>query len=79
VGLTCQPHGWPAVWHASRYLVIARFLTRALGYVARLPACRLEGENADAFRANFAGVDWVKVPQVYWEHSGQEVSARGQQ
>lgn len=34
---------------------------------------RLEGQNADRFRNNFAGVDWVKVPQVYWEYSSSEV------
>ncbi|GLC36873.1 hypothetical protein PLESTB_000183500 [Pleodorina starrii] len=34
---------------------------------------RLEGKNADRFRENFANVDWVKVPKVYWEYSGQEV------
>ena len=25
---------------------------------------RLEGKNADLFRANFAGTDWVRVPKV---------------
>ncbi|GFR47545.1 hypothetical protein Agub_g9268 [Astrephomene gubernaculifera] len=34
---------------------------------------RLEGRNADRFRENFAGVDWVKVPRVFWEYSSQEV------
>ncbi|KAG2495073.1 hypothetical protein HYH03_006684 [Edaphochlamys debaryana] len=34
---------------------------------------RLEGQNADRFRENFAGVDWVKVPSVYWEYSGEKV------
>ncbi|GIM03175.1 hypothetical protein Vretimale_7990, partial [Volvox reticuliferus] len=34
---------------------------------------RLEGKNADRFRENFTDVDWVKVPKVYWEYSGQEV------
>lgn len=34
---------------------------------------RLEGQNADRFRKNFSDVDWVKVPKVYWEFSGQEV------
>lgn len=34
---------------------------------------RLEGKNADRFRENFAGVDWVKVPTVYWEYSSQEI------
>ncbi|EFJ49735.1 hypothetical protein VOLCADRAFT_104180 [Volvox carteri f. nagariensis] len=34
---------------------------------------RLEGKNADRFRENFADVEWVKVPKVYWEYSGQEV------
>ncbi|PNW73731.1 hypothetical protein CHLRE_13g570350v5 [Chlamydomonas reinhardtii] len=34
---------------------------------------RLEGKNADRFRENFAGQDWVKVPAVYWEYSGSEV------
>jgi len=31
------------------------------------------GKNADAFRANFAGVDWVKVPLVYWQYTTAEV------
>jgi hypothetical protein len=31
------------------------------------------GKNADAFRANFAGVDWVKVPLVYWQYTTSEV------
>ncbi|MEW5313718.1 MAG: hypothetical protein WDW38_005259 [Sanguina aurantia] len=34
---------------------------------------RLEGKNADMFRENFKGVEWVKVPRVYWEYSGAEV------
>ena len=33
----------------------------------------LEGRNADLFRANFAGVDWVKVPSIYWELTRPEV------
>jgi predicted unusual protein kinase regulating ubiquinone biosynthesis (AarF/ABC1/UbiB family) len=31
------------------------------------------GRNADLFRENFAGVDWVKVPRVYWQYSSSEV------
>lgn len=34
---------------------------------------RLEGKNADQFRANFADTPWVKVPDVYWEYSSAEV------
>ncbi|KAJ9507487.1 hypothetical protein QJQ45_006489 [Haematococcus lacustris] len=33
----------------------------------------LEGQNADRFRTNFAGVDWIKVPKVFWELSTPEV------
>lgn len=33
----------------------------------------LEGKNADMFRANFADVDWVRVPKVIWEVSSPEV------
>jgi predicted unusual protein kinase regulating ubiquinone biosynthesis (AarF/ABC1/UbiB family) len=32
-----------------------------------------EGRNADRFRENFAGVDWVKVPSVFWQYSTPEV------
>jgi predicted unusual protein kinase regulating ubiquinone biosynthesis (AarF/ABC1/UbiB family) len=28
-----------------------------------------EGRNADTFRRNFRGEDWVKVPKVYWRYS----------
>ncbi len=28
-----------------------------------------EGRNADTFRRNFRGQDWVKVPRVYWRYS----------
>lgn len=30
---------------------------------------RLEGRNADRFRANFAAEQYLHVPHVYWEHS----------
>lgn len=33
----------------------------------------LEGRNADLFRSNFADVDWVRVPKVFWEVSSSEV------
>ncbi|WIA38180.1 hypothetical protein OEZ86_001530 [Tetradesmus obliquus] len=33
----------------------------------------LEGRNADRFRENFAKLDWVKVPKVYWDYSTPEV------
>eukprot|EP00878_Enallax_costatus_P019345 GHUV01020408.1.p1 GENE.GHUV01020408.1~~GHUV01020408.1.p1 ORF type:complete len:557 (+),score=208.71 GHUV01020408.1:1417-3087(+) len=33
----------------------------------------LEGRNADLFRENFQNVDWVKVPEVYWQYSTSEV------
>jgi predicted unusual protein kinase regulating ubiquinone biosynthesis (AarF/ABC1/UbiB family) len=28
-----------------------------------------EGRNADTFRRNFRGEDWVKVPRVYWRYA----------
>ncbi|MBR8835901.1 MAG: AarF/ABC1/UbiB kinase family protein [Stigonema ocellatum SAG 48.90 = DSM 106950] len=28
-----------------------------------------EGRNADTFRRNFRGYDWVKVPRVYWRYT----------
>ncbi|KAG1669298.1 hypothetical protein FOA52_014859 [Chlamydomonas sp. UWO 241] len=33
----------------------------------------LEGKNADLFRKNFEGVDWVRVPKVYWQYTSPEV------
>ena len=30
-----------------------------------------EGRNADTFRRNFRGQDWVKVPRVYWRYSSR--------
>ncbi|MEN9264386.1 MAG: AarF/ABC1/UbiB kinase family protein, partial [Gloeomargarita sp. GMQP_bins_44] len=32
-----------------------------------------EGRNADEFRRNFRGVDWVKVPRVYWRYCSLRV------
>jgi len=32
-----------------------------------------EGRNADAFRRNFRGYDWVKVPKVYWRYASPRV------
>lgn len=32
-----------------------------------------EGRNADRFRRNFADVDWVKVPGIYWEFTSERV------
>lgn len=32
-----------------------------------------EGRNADTFRRNFRGVDWVKVPRVYWRYTSPRV------
>jgi predicted unusual protein kinase regulating ubiquinone biosynthesis (AarF/ABC1/UbiB family) len=32
-----------------------------------------EGRNADTFRRNFRGVDWVKVPRVYWRYASPRV------
>jgi hypothetical protein len=32
-----------------------------------------EGTNAELFRKNFEGTPWVKVPEIYWEKSGQRV------
>lgn len=28
-----------------------------------------EGQNADTFRRNFRGEDWVKVPRIYWRYT----------
>ncbi|MBH8575280.1 AarF/ABC1/UbiB kinase family protein [Nostocaceae cyanobacterium CENA369] len=32
-----------------------------------------EGRNADTFRRNFRGHDWVKVPRVYWRYTSPRV------
>jgi predicted unusual protein kinase regulating ubiquinone biosynthesis (AarF/ABC1/UbiB family) len=32
-----------------------------------------EGRNADTFRRNFRGFDWVKVPRVYWRYASPRV------
>ncbi|BAY38300.1 ABC-1 domain-containing protein [Nostoc sp. NIES-2111] len=32
-----------------------------------------EGRNADTFRRNFRGHDWVKVPKVYWRYASPRV------
>lgn len=32
-----------------------------------------EGQNADTFRRNFRGVNWVQVPRVYWRYSAPMV------
>ncbi|MGK7945871.1 MAG: ABC1 kinase family protein [Microcystaceae cyanobacterium] len=32
-----------------------------------------EGRNADTFRRNFRGEDWVKVPRVYWRYTSRRV------
>lgn len=32
-----------------------------------------EGRNADLFRRNFRGMDWVCVPRVYWRYSSPRV------
>lgn len=32
-----------------------------------------EGQNADTFRRNFRGADWVKVPRVYWRYTSPRV------
>ena len=34
-----------------------------------------EGRNADTFRRNFRGMDWVKVPRVYWRYTSPRVLA----
>ena len=34
---------------------------------------KLEGENADRFRTNFAGTPWIKVPRVLWEFTAEQV------
>jgi predicted unusual protein kinase regulating ubiquinone biosynthesis (AarF/ABC1/UbiB family) len=32
-----------------------------------------EGRNGDRFRRNFRGVDWVKVPRIYWRYTSPRV------
>nr|WP_225901207.1 AarF/ABC1/UbiB kinase family protein [[Leptolyngbya] sp. PCC 7376] len=32
-----------------------------------------EGRNADTFRRNFRGANWVKVPKVYWRYASPRV------
>ena len=32
-----------------------------------------EGRNADTFRRNFRGEDWVKVPRVYWRYTSPRI------
>ncbi|WP_448570254.1 ABC1 kinase family protein [Trichothermofontia sp.] len=32
-----------------------------------------EGRNADTFRRNFRGVDWVRVPRVFWRYTSPQV------
>ncbi len=32
-----------------------------------------EGRNADTFRRNFRGRDWVKVPRIYWRYTSSRV------
>ncbi|WP_341527879.1 AarF/ABC1/UbiB kinase family protein [Nostoc sp. UHCC 0302] len=32
-----------------------------------------EGRNADTFRRNFRGYDWVKVPRIYWRYTTSRV------
>jgi len=32
-----------------------------------------EGKNADTFRRNFRGQNWVKVPRVYWRYTSPKV------
>lgn len=32
-----------------------------------------EGRNGDKFRRNFRGVDWVKVPRIYWRYTSPRV------
>lgn len=32
-----------------------------------------EGSNADTFRRNFRGQDWVRVPRVYWRYASPQV------
>ncbi len=32
-----------------------------------------EGRNADTFRRNFRGTEWVKVPRVYWRYTSPRV------
>ncbi|MEH1812530.1 MAG: AarF/ABC1/UbiB kinase family protein [Nostoc sp.] len=32
-----------------------------------------EGRNADTFRRNFRGYDWVNVPRIYWRYASSRV------
>jgi predicted unusual protein kinase regulating ubiquinone biosynthesis (AarF/ABC1/UbiB family) len=32
-----------------------------------------EGRNADTFRRNFRGYNWVKIPRIYWRYTSPQV------
>ncbi len=32
-----------------------------------------EGRNADTFRRNFRGYEWVKVPRIYWRYTSSRI------
>ena len=60
-------------------MVQGRVSCRALALMA-LAICpeqeidyKLEGENADRFRKNFAGTPWIKVPRVLWDFTAEQV------
>lgn len=38
---------------------------------------RREGRNADRFRENFAGEEYVHVPKVYWEYTTRRLMVQG--
>eukprot|EP00959_Pyramimonas_sp_CCMP1952_P290918 6085674-Pyramimonas_sp.AAC.1 len=40
----------------------ARILYQEIDY-------RVEGESADQFAQNFKEMDWVKVPNIYWDYT----------
>ena len=37
---------------------------------------KLEGQNADRFRTNFASTPWIKVPRVLWAYTAEQVPHR---
>jgi predicted unusual protein kinase regulating ubiquinone biosynthesis (AarF/ABC1/UbiB family) len=52
---------WVSIYEES-----AKLLYEEIDYAA-------EGRNADRFRENFADTEWIKVPDVYWEHTTSRV------
>jgi predicted unusual protein kinase regulating ubiquinone biosynthesis (AarF/ABC1/UbiB family) len=52
---------WPGIYAEN-----SRLLYREIDYIQ-------EAKNCDLFRTNFAGTQWVKVPEVEWSRVSNEV------